>query len=472
MIPESARNCVFCGVRQPAPEVSSPTGVPALTEAEAASASVKDETAAAGGPVVEVAAAPAAAPAPVVEVAAAPTPAPVVEAVPVPVVAVAPTPAPAPAVDVAPVAAPAPNLVMTPPSVEAVAPVAAAAVAVETPAPANGATDAGAPRVNPQAVTPAAVNAVSGPASSRSSQTNNTLLGMMVDPALLALPDPSKATPTATAAAATAPAPAAEEPAAADDDEADEDERPEASQAAWQAVGRAVMSLAGLVLLGLYLSSYKVMVAFAGPQLVLQQYSMVGGLLLLVGGLIRLPPRVRAGLAALVGAVPLFLAPPTVGGFGGWRGIAAAAVFLVLPGALLLRARATESKLARGLVALGIVLIGLLYLVPEDGATPVAAAWLLISSGSLAKLVTGLIFLAPLLLALLALTAFAGSDSTGFGTLWACLVLLIAPGAIIVAGLASDEGSAVHVGVALLAAGATAAVGLSQLLDPRGAQSA
>src|SRR2546428_553892 len=116
---------------------------------------------------------------------------------------------------------------------------------------------------------------------------------------------------------------------------------------------------------------------------------------------------------------------------------------------------ASASKLARALVGMAVALIALLYLAPVEGVMPVKMAWGLLASGSLPHLATGLVFLSPLVLGLLALTAFAGSDSTGFGTLWACLVLLLAPGAIVVAGLAADEASWVHLGIALAAAGAT-----------------
>jgi hypothetical protein len=258
-----------------------------------------------------------------------------------------------------------------------------------------------------------------------------------------------------------------ESPKAAEAKESAEEEAPaRAARVAWRPVGRAVMAVAGIVLLAQYVSAYKLMVSFVGPHLILQQYSLVGGLLLLAGGLLRLPPRVRAALAAVAGAVPLFLVGPMLGGFGGWRGLAAAVVFLVMPGALLLRARATDSKIARLLVAFAVGLIALLYFSPVEGVVPVSAAWSLLASGSVSGILTGGIFLAPLGLGVLALTAFAGRDSTGFGTLWACLVLLLGPGAIMAAGMVGDEASLVHVGIAALAAGATAAVGLAQLLDP------
>ncbi|MSP63826.1 MAG: hypothetical protein EXR72_26465 [Myxococcales bacterium] len=337
-------------------------------------------------------------------------------------------------------------------------------------------------------LTPRDVAAVAG---KRLSQTGETLFGVQVDTDALVAASRAAQAKAAEAAAAEAAAaeaknaeakaayvslakpppgakPAPEpavvvEPTPADPDEDFDEEGP---AVAWELVGRAVMAMAGVVLLGLYATSYPLMVALAGPQLVLQHYALVAGLVLIAGGLMTLPTRFRAGLAAAVGVIPLFVVGPSVGGFGGWRGLAAAMVFCLLPGALLLRSRATESKLARGLVAGGVALVALLYVVPVDGVVPFSAVWSLLVSSSFAGVLTGAIFGAPLLLAAAALTAFAGRDSTGFGALWAALVLLLGPGAIIAAGVADDETSLVHIGVALLAAGATAATGVAELLDP------
>lgn len=328
-------------------------------------------------------------------------------------------------------------------------------------APPNGAGAPAAEQPRPPANTAEREAAKAAP-----SQTNNTLFGIRVDD-VMAAAAAHAAAEAAPAAETTAPRVAKTALAETEaDDEGDEEEASAAAIAhAW--ITRAVMVLAGAVLLAQYASSYRVMVSFVGTPLFLQQYSLVAGLLLLATGLIRLPPRVRAALGALVGGVPLFLVGPSVGGLGGWRGVGAGLAFLVLPGALLLRARATDSRLARGLVALAVALVALLYLAPADGVMPVSAAWSLVTSNNLGGALTGIIFLAPLALAAAALSAFAGRDSTALGTLWACLALAVAPGAIIVAGVVADEGEWVHVGVALLAAGATAAVGVAQLLAPR-----
>ena len=99
---------------------------------------------------------------------------------------------------------------------------------------------------------------------------------------------------------------------------------------------------------------------------------------------------------------------------------------------------------------------------------PLKAAARLVGSGDLTGLLTGLFFVAPLGLVLLTLTAFAGDGSTGFGNLWACLVLLIAAGAVMLEGQIRGEVSLTHLGIGLLAAGSAAAVGVADLLhlDP------
>lgn len=449
LIPRSARNCAFCSVRQAV--------APLDTE--------KLAIVAAGGTLPEESESPATAasarrvePAPPLAAPAAPAAAIVAAVAP----AVAPEPsAPAAAVSpapevVSPAAAASTDALASAPA----SPPAAAVVAAVATEPASAGRGSASPAARP-----------------RSSQTGDTLIGIQVDTAaLVAASLGAAADIAAPRAVETAPnesaAPTPLDAAKAHGDEEPDEEPDEEIEVepiavvSWAVVSRAVMALAGVVLFALYASSYKLMVAFARPQFVLQQYSLVAGLMLLAASLMNLPTRFRAGIAAAIGAVPLFLVGPSVGGFDGWRGLAAAVVFLLMPGALFLRARATDSKLARALVGISIVLMALLYLVPSSGVIPVAAALSLVGSGSIAGALTGAIFLSPLLLALLALTVFAGPDSTGFGALWACLVLLLAPGAIIAAGFADDDASLVHIGVALLAAGATAAVGLAQLLDP------
>jgi len=296
------------------------------------------------------------------------------------------------------------------------------------------------------------------------SQTRNTLFN---------LADASRSAVEATARAAEAlqapdaPAPPVAVGAAAPEAGVAEAALPPVAEHGWSRLSRVTMLAGGVALLVLFLVDVSLLGALGGVPLVLAIYYLMGGLLLLASPLLPMPDRLRAALATAVGAVPLFVTGPFVGGMGGWRGLAAALVLLVLPGALLLRARVTASRLARGLVTAAVVLCGLIYLVPDDGVVPLNLAFGLISSGSLTGMITGVCFLLPLGLAVCTLTVFAGPGSTGLGTLWACLVLLNAAGAVIIGGELRDDQSLVHLGIGLLAAGAAAAVGVADLLDAR-----
>src|SRR5205807_2206129 len=139
------------------------------------------------------------------------------------------------------------------------------------------------------------------------------------------------------------------------------------------------------------------LVSLAGAQLVLAMYYLVGGLLLVTGALLPLPPRLRALSATLVGAVPIFVAAPVLE-LAGWRGLSAALVFLALPGALVLRARSAEARLPRAVVPLAVLVALAVYLVPDDGVMPLAAFIGHIRSGSLTFALAGLFFLVPLVL--------------------------------------------------------------------------
>jgi len=299
------------------------------------------------------------------------------------------------------------------------------------------------------------------------SQTRNTLFN---------LADAARSAVEATARAPQTPAPAEAPPGpvpgapvvapAAGPAVAESAVAAEAPQT-WSRLSRVTMLAGGAALLVLFLLDVSLLGALGGMPLVLAIYYLIGGLLLLASPLLPMPDRLRAALATVVGAVPLFVTGPFVGDMGGWRGLAAALVLLVLPGALLLRSRVTASRLARWLVTAAVVLCGLIYLVPDDGVVPLSLAFGLIGSGALTGMITGVCFLLPLGLAVCTLTVFAGPGSTGLGTLWACLVLLNAAGAVIIGGELRDDQSLVHLGVGLLAAGAAAAVGVADLLDAR-----
>jgi hypothetical protein len=290
------------------------------------------------------------------------------------------------------------------------------------------------------------------------SRTSMTLMGMQVARFDLpsTTPEPNGASTAPANGVATTQAPPAEAAPAPTSTEK--------GRYRWSALARTVMVIGGLALVGVFAAGSSLLVSLVGPQLVLAKYYLVGGLLLAAGGVLSLPDKLRAALATLVGAVPLFVAAPVVGGLAGWRGLAAAMVFLLLPGSLLLRARGTGSKLASLLVVVCVGLAVAIYVVPDGGVVPLEVIIKQLRSGSLTYALGGLFFLAPLALVTATLTAL-GRESSTLGNLWASLVLSTAAGAIVLAGVSREDPSLIHLGVGLLAAGAATAVGVGQLLD-------
>lgn len=273
------------------------------------------------------------------------------------------------------------------------------------------------------------------------------------------------------AVAAAAEAQAAPEPPASPDKVPTEQEleraRLRAARHAGHAATRFVMIAAGVTLFVLFGMNATLLGAFGGHQLVLATFYLVGGVVLLGGATLPLPDRIRAAVATVIGAVPLFVAPAMVS-LDGWRGFTAALVVLTLPGALLLRARVRRSRLARGLVALCIGLTALIYVVPVEGLVPVSLPISLLGTGSIDAIIVGAISLLPLGLVLATLSVFLPPRSTGGGNVWAPLVLLAVAGSVVMTGFAGGPRSdlaLVHLGVGLLAAGATASLGVAQLLD-------
>jgi hypothetical protein len=226
------------------------------------------------------------------------------------------------------------------------------------------------------------------------------------------------------------------------------------------------MVAAGAALLVLFALESPLLGALGGPQQILVYCYIVGGLLLAAGGLLPMPRRLRAAVATLASAGPLFVAPPCVD-LVGWRGLVAAVIILVLPGALLLRARHTSSTTARAVVVVAVVLTALLYLVPVHGAMPIGVLLQQLSSGDIGAMIAGALPLAPLVLVTCTLAALSSPPSTGGGRVLAVLILLAVSGALVLLGGIQKPSnlSLVHLGVGVLGAGAAAAVGVAHLLD-------
>ena len=280
--------------------------------------------------------------------------------------------------------------------------------------------------------------------------------------------EPEAATPVKAPAVAPAAGDRANDNQPTGDDETDPAvPLPRGSRALpWAVIARGVMAVGGVLLLVLFARAASLLPVFHGTVLAMHQLFLVGGVLLLGASALPLPGRARGVMAASLGALAVLVATTTVTGFGGVRGLFAGVGFLALPGGLLLRARLGESLISRALVAVGVVVGLALYFIPVDGVMPVRAVLSLLTSGSTANAVASVLLFVPFALALVAIRALVGKSEDSFGALWAVLLLVLAPLSVMVLGGASDDSSLVQLGVALLATGGTVAVGMTEALLP------
>ena len=228
---------------------------------------------------------------------------------------------------------------------------------------------------------------------------------------------------------------------------------------------RMVIGLGGVVLLFVFARAAPLLMTFHGMALVLHEYFLSGGVLLLGASLLPLPERGRGLVGATVGGLGLLLTVPSLTGFGVAHGIGVAVAFAMLPSGLLLWVRSGGSQLARTLVGGGVFLSVLLYFLPSDGVLPITTAFRLLIGGVGGSLLSSLYLLLPLLLALLALTTL-GRSRTRLGMVWAALIVLLAPAVTMAAGLTREDPMMLHLGLALLGTGAVVSVGLTGVLTP------
>lgn len=236
-----------------------------------------------------------------------------------------------------------------------------------------------------------------------------------------------------------------------------------------------LLLLTGMVLLGLFCAPWRLSGArtFSWEQLphldalgfARRIYLVVGGLLLGVTALLPLARVVRATMALLFGLLPLLLC---------WAGKPLAEVLLgvallLLPAALLWRARASASWPARLLAALGVATVLALLLVPRDGALPLLAGLSAAPTTSFPLVLARLLPFVLLALALLSLLTFLPRTSSGGVQIWATLLLLYLPtrawllaSAMLATG--SVELAGLYEGLLWLLTSACAAVGLAHLL--------
>jgi hypothetical protein len=237
----------------------------------------------------------------------------------------------------------------------------------------------------------------------------------------------------------------------------------------WVGLGRVVMGLGGVVLIALFylpwhgVKSWQLLETLGGADFVRQLFYLTGGVVLLATAVLPLPFAFRAIVGTLVAALPVLLGAGGV--IEGWRGVVAGLAILGLPATHLLRSRALSSSLARGLVALAVAAIGLLYLVPISSVVPIAYVAKMIGSGSIGLAVMGIFILIPLVFAALSLLGNLGRHLSDVGELLSVLINLWAPLVVSLRGLLMDDGTQLYVGLALLWASATAALSLAQLLS-------
>lgn len=236
-----------------------------------------------------------------------------------------------------------------------------------------------------------------------------------------------------------------------------------------------LLLLTGILLLGLFCAPWRLSGArtFSWEQLphldalgfARRIYLVAGGLLFGATALLPLARVVRASMALFFGLLPLLLL---------WSGKTLAEVLLgvallLLPAALLWRARARASRPARLLAALGVAAVLALLLLPRDGALPLLAGLAAAPTTSFPLVLAQLLPFVLLVLALLSLLTFLPRSSSGGVQIWATLLLFYLPtrtwllaSATLATG--SVELAGVYEGLLWLLATACAAVGLAHLL--------
>jgi hypothetical protein len=234
-------------------------------------------------------------------------------------------------------------------------------------------------------------------------------------------------------------------------------------------IGRALMGLAGAVLLVLFLlpwhgvSSWQLLQSVGGTDFVLHLFYLTGGVTLLLTAALPLPSGFRALVGAAVAATPVLVGASSV--LPGWRGILAAVATLALPATHFCRAQVKSSSLARLLVAVAGGAVLLLYLVPVSSVVPLVAVFKMIVSGEIGTMLFNIFMLIPLAFAVLSLLGLVGRDLTDVGVLVSLLSLFWAPLFVALLGFVRDDATQYYVAVALLFASATAATSLAQLLS-------
>jgi len=210
----------------------------------------------------------------------------------------------------------------------------------------------------------------------------------------------------------------------------------------WNRNERATLSVAGLAMLAIVL--------------IYQRHWLLILLTLAVAaaGIAPLPRMARGAIAAAAGLAII------------WRmfGPAAAGGLVILPGALLSRAKSPASRVAQlwGLIAAGAI-VGA-YLVPHDGQTLARSILDGFKREHFGQIGTAIWLTIPIPLAIVGLLALTPKRTVGGCVLWATLMLLWAPIGYLLLGFWTNAfGSALVGAVMLLGASVAGALGLADL---------
>jgi len=248
----------------------------------------------------------------------------------------------------------------------------------------------------------------------------------------------ASASPSNSASASVAPA-----PGAVPRPVTDRDDRSVLIQLGqWNRNERATLSVAGLAMLAVVLIYQR------------NWLLILLALVVAAAGIAPLPRMARGAIAAAAGMALI------------WRmfGPAAAGGLVILPGALLSRAKSPASRLAQlwGLIAAGAIVAA--YLVPRDGQTLARSILDGFRGEHFVQIGTAIWLTIPIPLVLVGLLALTPKRTVGGCVLWATLMLLWAPIGLLLLGFWTNAlGASLGAAVIALGASAAGALGLADL---------
>lgn len=194
---------------------------------------------------------------------------------------------------------------------------------------------------------------------------------------------------------------------------------------------RVIMALFGLSLLGIFAAGLLVggmpgdIIAAVRALPIPQLYLALAGVVLLLAAVLPLPYTVRGALAAALGIAPLVFM--LIDWQFDWRRSVTLVAMVLVPAALLHRARHSKTIFARVVIALGIGALLAPLLVPFGGVIPAKQLLTGLQMGPFYQLAPRLYPLVVALLCLLCLLPLLLPRRTGLARLWALALLVYLP---------------------------------------------